>query len=64
LTNKRIALRGERENLYFVDKRKLRRGHRFGPEPVPNPWQRLRRWWRSRDAITNRPSASVNQPLG
>jgi hypothetical protein len=44
LTNKRIALRGDRENLYFVDKRKLRRGFRFGPEPILTPWQRLRRW--------------------
>jgi len=44
LTNKRIALRGERENLYFVDKRKLRRGFRFGPEPILTPWQRLRQW--------------------
>jgi hypothetical protein len=46
LTNKRIALRGERENLYFVDKRKIRRGFRFGPEPIPNPAQRLGRWWK------------------
>jgi len=30
-TEKRIALRGEKENLYFVDKRKLNRGFRFGP---------------------------------
>lgn len=43
VTNKRIALRGERENLFFVDKRKLRRGLRFGPEPLPSPWRRL---WR------------------
>jgi hypothetical protein len=43
LTEKRIALRGEKENLYFVDKRKIRRGFRFGPAPIPNPWQRLRR---------------------
>ena len=42
LTNKRIGLRGERENLYFVDKRKLKRGFRFGPEPIPTPLQRLR----------------------
>jgi hypothetical protein len=41
LTHKRIALRGERENLYFVDKRKLRHGHRFGPEPIPSVWQRI-----------------------
>jgi hypothetical protein len=43
-TDKRIRLRGEKENLYFVDKRKLKKGMRFGPEPIPNPWQRLRRW--------------------
>jgi hypothetical protein len=42
-TEKRIALRGERENLYFVDKRKLKRGFRFGPEPIPNPLQRAAR---------------------
>ena len=29
-TEKRITLRGERENLYFVDKRKLNAGFRFG----------------------------------
>ena len=46
LTNKRIALRGERENLYFVDKRKIRRGFRFGPEPIPTPTRRLLRWWK------------------
>lgn len=39
-TERRIALRGERENLYFVDKRKLKRGFRFGPEPIPNPLRR------------------------
>src|SRR6185295_8413381 len=42
-TEKRIALRGERENLYFVDKRKLKKGFRYGPEPIPNPLQRLAR---------------------
>jgi hypothetical protein len=42
-TEKRIALRGERENLFFVDKRKLKRGFRFGPEPVPNPLRRAAR---------------------
>jgi hypothetical protein len=42
-TERRIALRGERENLYFVDKRKLRDGMRFGPERIPNPLQRLGR---------------------
>ena len=40
-TRRRIDLRGARENLYFVDKRKLKRGFRYGPEPMPNPWQRL-----------------------
>jgi hypothetical protein len=44
LTNKRIALRGDRENLYFVDKRKLRRGFRFGPDPLPSAWRRLWQW--------------------
>ena len=44
LTEKRINLRGERENLYFVDKRKLKRGFRFGPEPLPNPLRRAGRW--------------------
>jgi hypothetical protein len=46
-TNKRIALRGERENLYFVDKRKIRRGFRFGPKPISTPWQKLRRLFAS-----------------
>ncbi len=64
LTNKRIALRGERENLYFVDKRKLRRGHRFGPEPIPTPWQRLRQWWRSPSTSTNPPPQRINQLPG
>ncbi len=41
-TEKRIALRGEKENLYFVDKRKLKRGLRFGPDPIPSPIQRLK----------------------
>jgi hypothetical protein len=40
-TEKRIALRGERENLYFVDKRKLKRGFRYGPEPMLNPLRRI-----------------------
>ena len=40
-TERRIALRGEKENLYFVDKRKLKRGMRFGPEPILGPWQRV-----------------------
>ena len=44
LTEKRINLRGERENLYFVDKRKLKRGFRFGPEPLPNPLRRAGLW--------------------
>jgi hypothetical protein len=46
LTQKRIALRGARENLYFVDKRKIKRGFRFGPQPIPNPAQRCRCWWK------------------
>ena len=46
-TDKRIRLRGARENLYFVDKRKLKRGFRFGPEPIPSPLQKLSRWVRS-----------------
>ena len=41
-TEKRIAFRGEKENLYFVDKRKLNAGYRFGPEPILSPVQRLR----------------------
>lgn len=41
-TTRRIQLRGARENLYFVDKRKLRRGFRFGPGSMPSVWQRLR----------------------
>ncbi len=41
LTARRIELRGERENLYFVDKRRIKRGFRYGPEPLLNPWQRL-----------------------
>ena len=40
-TEKRITLRGGQENLYFVDKRKLKRGLRYGPEPIPSPLQRL-----------------------
>ena len=40
-TERRIHLRGEQENLYFVDKRKLKAGQRFGPEPIPSPWRRL-----------------------
>ena len=43
-TDRRIRWRGEKENLYFVDKRKLKEGMRFGPEPIPNPLQRIRRW--------------------
>ena len=43
LTARRIELRGEKENLYFVDKRKIKRGFRYGPEPIPTPWQRLTR---------------------
>lgn len=44
-TEKRIALRGEKENLYFVDKRKLKAGHRFGPTPILTPGQRLKEWF-------------------
>jgi len=47
-TRKRIELRGEKENLYFVDKRKLKRGLRYGPEPIPSPIQRLVRRFRWR----------------
>jgi hypothetical protein len=43
-TETRIRLRGKRENLYFVDKRKIRKGLRFGPEPIANPVQKLARW--------------------
>ena len=43
LTEKRIGLRGEKENLYFVDKRKLKQGLRYGPDPIPSPLQRLKR---------------------
>ena len=46
-TEKRIALRGEKENLYFVDKRKLNAGHRFGPTPLPTPAQRMKQWFAS-----------------
>ncbi len=42
-TEKRIRFRGEKENLYFVDKRKIRRGFRYGPDPIPTPFQRLSR---------------------
>jgi hypothetical protein len=42
-TEKRIALRGARDNLFFVDKRKLKQGFRFGPEPIPNPLRRAAR---------------------
>jgi hypothetical protein len=61
LTNKRIALRGERENLYFVDKRKIRRGFRFGPAPIPSPWQRMRRWLANRFSFGRRPTERVNR---
>lgn len=44
LTDHRIRMRGGKENLYFVDKRKLKKGLRYGPEPIPNPLQRLKRW--------------------
>jgi len=42
-TETRIRLRGKRENLYFVNKGKIKKGFRFGPEPIPNPAQRLGR---------------------
>lgn len=45
-TERRIALRGAKENLYFVDKRKLNAGQRFGPAPTPTPAQRLKQWAR------------------
>jgi hypothetical protein len=44
VTDKRIRVRGAKENLYFVDKRKLKKGFRYGPDPIPTPWQRVRRW--------------------
>ena len=47
-TEKRIALRGEQENLYFVDKRKLNAGHRFGPAPIQTPIRKLQRWLREK----------------
>ena len=46
-TERRIALRGEKENLYFVDKRKLKAGYRFGPEPLRGPVQKLKHWFAS-----------------
>lgn len=46
-TERRIALRGEKENLYFVDKRKLKTGYRFGPDPLPTPVQRMKQWFTS-----------------
>jgi hypothetical protein len=45
ITDIRIRVRGEKENLYFVDKRKLKKGLRYGPDPIPTPLQRLRRWF-------------------
>ena len=60
-------MRGERENLYFVDKRKLKRGMRFGPEPIPTPLQRLRHWIGEMTAVrslrTTAPDALKPQPL-
>jgi len=44
ITERRIRIRGEKENLYFVDKRKLKKGLRYGPDRIPTPWQRVRRW--------------------
>ena len=52
LTKKRIHLRGEKENLYFVDKRKIKKGFRFGPEPILNPWQKLGRWLSGKRTIS------------
>ena len=49
-TRDRIRLRGARENLYFVDKRKLKAGARFGPNPMPTPIQRIRQWFTRRRA--------------
>lgn len=57
LTERRIHLRGERENLYFVDKRKIRRGFRFGPKPLLDPGTRFRRWLRSVFSIPSRVQA-------
>jgi hypothetical protein len=62
LTHKRIALRGERENLYFVDKRKIRRGMRFGPEPIPTPMQRVARFLRGRKSPPISPTEVINHP--
>jgi hypothetical protein len=45
-TEKRIALRGQKENLYFVDKRKIKKGFRFGPQPIPTPAQKLGKWFK------------------
>lgn len=47
-TERRIRWRGEKENLYFVDKRKIKKGYRFGPDPIPTPGQRLARWCKGR----------------
>jgi len=47
-TKERIRIRGARENLYFVDKRKIRRGYRFGPERIPNPAEKLWAWVRGK----------------
>lgn len=62
LTHKRIELRGERENLYFVDKRKIRRGFRFGPEPIPGLMQRLSRWFRRKAPASVPAQRPLNQP--
>jgi hypothetical protein len=58
LTERRIAWRGARANLYFVDKRKLEHGFRYGPAPILNPAQRL---WRilSRQPATRSTKALV-----
>jgi len=54
-TEKRIALRGEQENLYFVDKRKLKRGFRYGPTRMLNPLQRLSRAMTRRKSTPSEP---------
>lgn len=38
----RIRARGERGNVYFVDRRGFELGKRFDPEPAASLWQRMR----------------------
>lgn len=64
LTHHRIRLRGAKENLYFVDKRKLKKGFRFGPNPILSPWQRCRRWLRRRGSWTAQPASELAPPNG